>query len=181
MTPRQWQYFVMGALVVGAVILQGVVVARVPLPGPPLGLVLAVVIAVGLGGGSNAGAVAGFTGGVLLDLLPPAQTTLGVTALVLLLAGALAGRVPDPRGLAPAQLAAVAGGLSAAAWVTAQALFWVLGDPVAPVSWFFIYVAGTTLLCLVVVPAATWAIRRIGIGHRRRRRTRRPTPAGPRP
>lgn len=178
MTPRQWQYTLMGALIVAAALLQGVVAARLPLPGPPVGLLLAVVIAVGMSGGVNAGAVGGFAGGLLLDIIPPAQTTLGVTAFVLLLVGAAAGRIADPRGLAPAQLTAVAAGLSAGAWLLGQALMWLLGDPVAPLSDAVWFVVATTAVSLLVVPGATWALRRIGTGHRRRRARRRLPTAG---
>ena len=177
MTPRQWQYLLMGALVVTAVLLQLVVLARVPLPGPPLGLAAAVVIAIGMAAGSNPGAVAGFAAGLLLDVLPPNENTLGVGALALLCIGALAGRIRDPRGLAPVQLAAMAAGLAAIAWLVGQGLRWLLGDPVAPLLWSVWFAVGTGLLSLVVVPPVTAIIRRTGRAHRRPRRRRRRIPA----
>ncbi|WP_427383303.1 hypothetical protein [Janibacter sp. G56] len=55
-------------------------------------LVLVVVVAVGLTSGTTAGATAGLAGGLVVDLLPPGGSPLGLTALALGAAGALAGR-----------------------------------------------------------------------------------------
>ena len=172
MTPKQWQYLVMALLIGSAVILQAVVAARLPLPGPPLGLALVVVIGIGLAGGTTAGAASGFTAGLLLDVMPPAQTTLGISAFVLLMVGALAGRVTDPRGLAPAQLAGLTGALAGLVWLISQGLLWLLGDPVAPWSWLLWFVLGTTLIGSAVIPAVTWSLRRLEPAGRRRRRTK---------
>ena len=178
MTPKQWQYLVMGLLVFSAVNLQTVVAARLPLPGPPLGLTLVVVVGIGLAAGTTAGAASGFSAGLLLDLMPPAQTTIGISALLLLIVGALAGRITDPRGLAPAQLAGLTAALASGMWLLGQGLLWLLGDPVAPLSWLVWFVLGTTLLGIVVVPAVTWVLRRMEPGRRRRRRLKTASAAG---
>jgi rod shape-determining protein MreD len=178
MTPRQWQNTVIGVLVVVAVLVQTVVIARLPLPGPPMGLVVAVVVGAGMARGSGAGAAAGFAGGLLLDILPPATGTIAVAALALLVVGALAGRIPDPRGLAPVQLAGVAGALAAVAWGLEQGLRWLLGDATVPVVWGVWFAAGTALVSLAVVPAVGWAIRRVTGSGRRRPRPRAPAGAG---
>jgi rod shape-determining protein MreD len=172
MTPRQWQYTFMAVLVVTAALLQGVLGARLPLPGPPLGLCAAAVLAIGMAGGPSAGAVAGFSAGLLLDILPPAQTTLGVTAFALMIVGALAGRIPDPRGLAPVQLAGFSAALAALAWTVSQGLLFLLGDPTAPLPWLLWWVAGVTLVSIVAVPGVSWVLRRVGTGGRRRSRRR---------
>jgi len=174
-TPRQYQYLTMGLLVIAAVLAQTLLAARLPLPGPPVGIALAMVIAIGLAGGSTPGAVAGFSAGLLLDIFPPAATTLGVSALAFLIAGTLAGRVPDPRGLAPAQVAGLLAGIAALTWLLVQALFWLLGDPVAPASWLLWFVAGVTLVGLALTPAVAWLLRRFVPGRRARRRPAVPT------
>lgn len=176
MTPRQYQYLTMGVLVVVAVLAQTLLAARLPIPGPPIGIALAMVIAIGLASGSTPGAVTGFSAGFLLDIFPPAATTLGVSALALLVAGTLAGRIPDPRGLAPAQLAGLLAGIAAVTWLIGQALFWLLGDPVAPASWLIWFVLGVTAVGLALTPAVAWLLRRFVPGRRSRRR--RPVPAG---
>ena len=62
-------------------------------------VVLLVVVAVGLRHGSETAMVLGFGGGLLLDLVPPADHIAGRWALALLLAGYVAGRLsaPSPR------------------------------------------------------------------------------------
>lgn len=172
MTPRQWQYLSVTVVIVVAALLQGVVAARLPIPGPPLGICLVVVIAIGMAAGTNVGAVSGFSAGLLLDVLPPAQTAIGITALSLLVVGALSGRVPDPRGLAPVQLAGIAAALGASGWVAAQGLLWVLGYPTAPWTFVLWFTFGVTALSVLLVPGITWLLRRVG-SPRGRSRSRR--------
>lgn len=78
-----------------AAVLQVTVLARIPFPGATPDLVLLVVIGLGLAGGPLTGAGAGFVGGLLMDAIPPSDGTLGVWALVLTVAGLLAGRAQD--------------------------------------------------------------------------------------
>ena len=61
-------------------------------------------MAIGLATSANYGAIAGFTTGLLADIVPPDQTLLGVTAVILTIVGYLCGTVRDPIGLAPIQL-----------------------------------------------------------------------------
>jgi rod shape-determining protein MreD len=75
--------------VVVAVVLQGTLLARLPLPGGTPNLVLVVVIAVGLAAGTTAGMSVGFAGGLLTDLL--SAHPVGVLALCFALAGFFAG------------------------------------------------------------------------------------------
>lgn len=172
MTPRQWQIALAGFLIGAAVLLQAVIVARLPLPGAGASLAFAVVIAVGMSGGQTLGAVAGFSAGLLLDILPPAGSIMGLTALTFLIAGALAGRVRDPRGLAPAQLLVVLLGLTAMTWVILVGLGWALGQPLPPAWWGLSFMAYTSVLGFVLVPCVAWAMRRVGPGHRTSSRRR---------
>lgn len=177
MTPRQWQLISAGVMVAVAVVLQPIVFGRLPLPGAAPSIVLAAVVAVGMGCGPTVGAVAGFAAGLALDLLPPATGIVGLSALALLLVGHLAGRVRDPRGLAPAQLLALAVGLAALAGVVTVVLSALLGAPVASAgaaAWQLIAFTGyTAALALPVVPALA-ALLRLAGGDRRtlRRRAR---------
>lgn len=73
-----------------ALLLQGSIVERLPLPGAPPDLVLVLVVAFALVEGSSSGAVTGFLAGLLVDL--DAGHELGRVALVYALVGYLAGQ-----------------------------------------------------------------------------------------
>ena len=79
-----------------AAMLQAVIVSSLVIGGGAPDLLLVVVIALGLLRGSIAGAVLGFAGGLVVDLLT--LGTLGVTSLVLTLAGFWAGRYMETTG-----------------------------------------------------------------------------------
>jgi rod shape-determining protein MreD len=79
------------ALVVTSVLLQSTVLPLLHLPGAVPNVVTVTVIAIGFCTGSVRGAIVGFAAGMLLDLTPPSIATLGITALVLVLAGFIAG------------------------------------------------------------------------------------------
>ena len=100
-------FLVVALLVASAVILQTVFIARLNLPGIGPDLLILAVVAVGLATSRNYGAVTGFVTGLLADVLPPDQTTLGVTAILLALVGYFAGSISDPRGMLPVQLFAI--------------------------------------------------------------------------
>ncbi|WP_181765789.1 rod shape-determining protein MreD [Streptomyces albidus (ex Kaewkla and Franco 2022)] len=78
-------------LVVGALIVQVSVLARLQLPGAVPDLLLLVVLALAMVYGHTAGALTGFLGGLLADLAPPAEHAVGRYALVLCLIGYVAG------------------------------------------------------------------------------------------
>jgi hypothetical protein len=71
MTPRQWQVVTAGLIVALSVLLQFVVISRLPWLGASL--VVCAVAGVGMAGGQTFGAVAGFSAGFALDVLPPAD------------------------------------------------------------------------------------------------------------
>lgn len=118
-----------GTLVILAVLIEVSLLAPLPWWGatPPLTLVL--VAAVAFVYGSVTGAVTGFATGLLIDLSPPAEGTIGISALILTLVGYGLGRVFDsderPWPLTTL-LTAAAGGLSV---VATAALGGLLGDP----------------------------------------------------
>jgi rod shape-determining protein MreD len=114
------------AVVFVAAMLQAVIVSAIVVSGGAPDLLLVVVISLGLLRGSIAGAVYGFAGGLIVDLLT--LDTLGITSLVLTLAGFWAGRYAETTmlGRRSAPLIAV-GALTALAGVFAFVLHYILG------------------------------------------------------
>ena len=148
------------ALTVTAVLLQLTVLPLLHLPGAIPNVVTVTVIAIGLCAGSVRGAVVGFIAGMLLDLAPPSIATLGITALVLVLAGFAAGAFgQDPDR--PLLLICGFSSLTCALTVLAGTLVaGIVGDP--HVTWSrvpailvseLIYGA---LLAVAIVPLVTW-------------------------
>lgn len=80
-------------VVVTALLVQGAVLARLPLPGAAPDLVLVVVVAFALAEGSRSGLVTGFAAGLLADLSGDAQ--LGRLALVYGVVGYVCGLARD--------------------------------------------------------------------------------------
>lgn len=122
-----------GVLVLVALLLQVTVAARLPLPGATPDPVLLAVLGLALRWGPRTGCAVGFGAGLALDLAPPADQAAGRWAMVLCLAGYLAGLARDAAersALVPMLVAAAAaaGTLLLHAGVGA-----VLGD--ARVSW----------------------------------------------
>ena len=83
-------------VVFAAAMLQAVIVSSLVIGGGAPDLLLVVVVSLGLLRGSVPGAVYGFAGGLIVDLLTLA--TLGITSLVLTLAGFWAGRYAETTG-----------------------------------------------------------------------------------
>lgn len=118
-----------GVVVLAAAMLQVVVVSSLTLGAGAADLLLVTVIALGLLRGALAGALAGFAGGLLVDLAT--LDTLGVTSLVLTLAGFWAGRYGETtaRGRRLPQLLAV-GAITVLAAAFAVVLRFLLGEEV---------------------------------------------------
>ncbi|MFI6675768.1 rod shape-determining protein MreD [Kribbella sp. NPDC050470] len=76
-----------------AVTVQTSVLSNIAVAGVTCDLVLIVVIALALSRGPEWGAIAGFAGGLLLDVVPPADHTAGRWALALAIAGYVAGLI----------------------------------------------------------------------------------------
>lgn len=121
------------AVLVGALVVDSAVLARLPVPGAAPALLLPVVVlAVGLVAGRSEGLLVGFLGGLGADLLSDAA--LGRRALVLCLVGYAAGLTRGDRGRGPlATLVLVATG-TAAVGLLDLTLGLLLGDPRARVG-----------------------------------------------
>lgn len=117
------------ALVFALAMLQAVIVSSLVLGGGAPDLLLVVVICLGLIRGSVPGAIFGFAGGLVVDFLT--LDTLGITSLVLTLAGFWAGRYAETtgRGRRLAPLVAV-GAITVLAGVFGFVLHYMLGDDV---------------------------------------------------
>ena len=117
------------AVVFVAAMLQVVIVSSLVIGGGAPDLLLVAVVSLGLVRGSVPGACFGFTGGLIVDLLT--LDTLGITSLVLTLAGFWAGRYGETMGrdrrLAPL---VTAGAITVLAGVLGFVLHYLLGDDV---------------------------------------------------
>ncbi len=121
-------------VVLVAVLLQPVLVARLPLPGAPPDLVVVVVVAVALAAGPLAGLLSGFGAGLLTDLT--ADHELGRLALAYLLVGAAAGSLAEAtRRSAVARVLVVAAGAAARCSSSPlRACSWTTRGPGSPPS-----------------------------------------------
>ncbi|QVQ51931.1 rod shape-determining protein MreD [Spiractinospora alimapuensis] len=152
-------------MLVAAVVIQAGLINRLPFPGGTApDLVLLVLVAAAVAVGPTTGVIAGFSTGLALDLLPPADHELGRYAILLCLVGYFAGRAHSaarrspllPFGVAAAAVVGV---------VLGDALIGVLlGDPrvtVSSVLGTLPFALGTTmLLSPFVLFAVTWVMRR---------------------
>jgi rod shape-determining protein MreD len=91
------QVLIIGTAVLLSVLIELTLLSRLDLPGATPDLVIVLVVAIALAMGPTQGAVAGFAAGVLIDVAPPADTLLGVNAIVYLAIGFITGFVIDPR------------------------------------------------------------------------------------
>lgn len=119
----------MAGVVFAAAMLQAVIFSTVIVGGGSPNLLLVVVVCLGLLRGSIPGAMLGFAGGLVIDLLT--LDTLGVTSLVLTLAGFWAGRYGETtaRGRRLAPFVSV-GVITVLAAVFSLVLHYMLGDEV---------------------------------------------------
>jgi rod shape-determining protein MreD len=117
------------AVVFAAALLQVAIFSSIAIGGGAPDVLLVVVISIGLLRGSVAGASFGFVGGLVVDLIT--LETLGLTSLVLTLAGFWAGRYAETtaRGRHLPVLLAV-GVMTVLAGVFGYALHYMLGDEV---------------------------------------------------
>lgn len=134
---------------VAAVLVQVMLVNRLPLPMGAPDVVLLTVIGLALTRGPLAGAVLGFCGGLAADVIPPTAHVVGQYAFVYALIGFLAGRgiggmVPTVIVcvLAAPPLAAAVGGLIGDSRVTLEAMAEVM-----PV---------TAVYTLLLAPVVVW-------------------------
>jgi rod shape-determining protein MreD len=143
-----------------AMVLQVSVLPHLAVGGVVPDVVLVVVVAVGLRHGSEAAMVLGFAGGLLLDLVPPADHLAGRWALALLVAGYLSGRVPGRvHGVRSPRWAVLLPTLAACAFVAASVFAltgMVLRDPLVGVpallETVLVSVVSDVLLGALLVP-----------------------------
>jgi rod shape-determining protein MreD len=147
-----------------AVVVQTVVLSSWRLPGAEPDAVLVVVIAFAVATDSATGSAVGFVGGLLLDLVPPADGTVGQWALVFTIAGWLAGKyqLSEQRGVLTPLLVVLA--IAPAALVGYAGLGLLLGDPRVTGAGIVSAVPDATLydvvLATFVVPAVGALVRR---------------------
>ncbi len=137
------------AVVFVAAMLQAVIVSSLVIGGGAPDLLLVAVISLGLLRGSIFGAVSGFAGGLVVDLLT--LDTIGITSLVLTLAGFWAGRYAETtgRGRRLAPLLAV-GAITVLAGVFGFVLHYMLGVEVVARHALFSALAPTLILNLLL-------------------------------
>lgn len=128
-------------------------------------LVLIVVVGLALSGGPVFGAVAGFAGGVLLDVVPPADHTAGRWALALALAGYVAGLARRETPAGPVAVALTVVATAALSLGVYSATGSMLQDPAVDWNTFGVRLgiaAGYDLLvAIVLVPLVRWSVRRV--------------------
>ena len=144
------------AALLGAVVLQASLFARLGLPGATPAVLLVVVLVFAMCAGPGAGAIIGFSAGVLVDLAPPSAGSLGQTAAIYAIAGFLAGFVELKPGRPDVQSVGTVAGLSAGAVIAQAMLASVIGTP--EVTWSIVPLLVVTqllyavLLSLVLIP-----------------------------
>jgi len=117
------------AVVFVAALLQVVIVSSIVVGGGTPDLLLVVVVSLGLLRGSTTGAILGFLGGVVVDVVT--LGTLGVTSLVLTLAGFWAGRYAETTGRDRRFAPVIAvGAITLLAGAFAYVLHYLLGEDV---------------------------------------------------
>ena len=158
------QAVIVGSLVLAAVLIELTLLSRLGLPGATPDLVVVTVGAIALSMGPTQGAVAGFVAGVLLGLAPPADTLLGVNAIVYLVIGYVTGVVIDPRDRTVPVMIGIVGLAAGAATIGTSALSALLGS--GRVAWG--EVAGlaissalyAVILAPLVVLGVAWLVRK---------------------
>lgn len=174
-------------MIVLAVVLQAVFLPPLAWNGVVPDLALLIVVSAGLVRGPDFGATCGFLAGLLLDLAPPAEHTVGRWVIALVLVGWLAGRVRGegrrPVGVLVTVAACSFVGVSVYALMGAA-----LGDPVGSVAEMLGVIGAAVLLDVLLTPLVVPLVMRV-LGRfdedarrdaRIRRDLRRPNPTGPR-
>lgn len=159
-----------------AVTVQTSVLTNIAVAGVTCDLTLIVVIALALSRGPEWGAIAGFAGGLLLDVVPPADHTAGRWALSLAIAGYVAGLIRRETSSGPVGPLLVA---LTVALGTAISLFLymatgsLLHDPSVDWGEFGVRLgiaAGYDVVgAIVVIPLVMWVLGRVLPARERRR------------
>ena len=154
------------AVVFVAALLQVVIVSSLVVAGGAPDLLLVVVVALGLLRGSVPGAVLGFVGGLVVDLVT--LGTLGVTSLILTLAGFWAGRYAETTGRDRRFAAVIAvGTITLLAGAFGYVLHYLLDEEVvAGHALFTALVPALVLNVALALPVHTLVRRLVGEAHR---------------
>lgn len=159
-----------------AVTVQTSVLTNIAVAGVTCDLTLIVVIALALSRGPEWGALTGFAGGLLLDVVPPADHTAGRWALSLAIAGYVAGLIrretsTGPVGPLGVALTVVLGTVTSLFLYTATGS--LLHDPSVDWGEFGVRIgiaAGYDVVgAIVVIPLVMWIMGRITPARERRR------------
>jgi rod shape-determining protein MreD len=121
-------------LLLAAVVLQVTFFGYFSLDGVVPNLVLLLVVAAGLTRGPELAAGLGFVGGMVIDLVPPADTVAGRWALALVVAGYLAGQVRRDAGRSSLVALATVAGASFVATSLFALSGMLLRDPAIPAA-----------------------------------------------
>ncbi|MHB1067722.1 MAG: rod shape-determining protein MreD [Candidatus Nanopelagicales bacterium] len=159
------QAVVIGITTFIAVIVEVTLLSRLGLPGATPDLVVVTVVALALAMGPVQGAAAGFSAGILIDLAPPADTLLGVNALVYIAVGVVTGLAIDPRDRTVPIMIGIVGLATAASTLAVAALDSLMGA--TRVSWedMPMMVLTSAFYAVVMAPLVilgiAWAARRV--------------------
>jgi rod shape-determining protein MreD len=152
------------AFVLTALLVQTTVVNRIPLPDGRPDLLVLVVVALALVRGPEYGAVLGFVCGLLADVVPPADHTVGRLALAYAVVGYAAGLLEDAEERSVLATVLVVAACSAAAVVAYAGIGALLGDERITISALRSSLVATVIYDVVlapfVVPAVSGAARR---------------------
>ncbi|TCM43638.1 rod shape-determining protein MreD [Kribbella sp. VKM Ac-2568] len=159
-----------------AVTVQTSVLPHIAVAGVTCDLVMIVVLALALARGPEWGAIAGFAGGLMLDVVPPADHTTGRWALALAIAGYTAGLIrretsAGPVGPLGVALTVVLGAVLSLTVYSATGS--LLHDPAVDWGEFGVRVgiaAGYDVVgAIVVIPLVMWVMGRVVPARERQR------------
>ncbi len=169
MSPRH--ALLAAALLLPALLLQNVLLWRLPLPGATPDLLLLVMMGLAVVWGPREGALLGFLSGLALDLVSPGDGPVGQWALIFCLAGWIAGLAADAVERSALVVLLLVAGVAAGAVVAYALVGGFLSDP--RVSWEALRsvlpwaVAYDVLLTPFVVPPVIALARRVDPRERR--------------
>ena len=153
------------ALVVTALLVELTAIPLFHLPGATPDVLVVTVIALGFVGGPVRGAATGFLAGVLLDLAPPSAGVLGLSAVVFVVAGYVAGTLGAERDRGAFATVGITGLLAAATTLGIAVVGGLVGDP--RISWdrvpglMLTQLAYSLVVAAFVVPLVTVLWRRV--------------------